>query len=64
MKFNKVKYYDRGYGWLISYELGDYTISKDSYNTWGITKNGVFKFAVPTLNVAKNYVEGCIKMGV
>tara|TARA_R110001606_G_scaffold393076_1_gene562671 strand:+ start:633 stop:839 length:207 start_codon:yes stop_codon:yes gene_type:complete len=61
-KFTIKNEYDKGYGYQLRYVLNEWSISRDSYNTWGITRNGCFMFAVGTLTIAKNYVEGVIKM--
>jgi len=61
-KFIAKKGYDKGYGYQIEYVLNEWSISRDSYNAWGISRNGCFLFTVGTLTIAKNYVFGLIKM--
>lgn len=61
-KFTTKKEYDSGYGYQTEYVLNEWSISKDSYNAWGIARNGCFLFTVGTLTIAKNYVWGTIKM--
>jgi len=62
MKFTTIKEYDKGYGYQLQYVLNEWSIARDSYNTWGIARNGTFMFTVGTLTIAKNYVKGVIKM--
>ena len=62
LKFKKETSYDKGYGYQSVYVLNEWSISRDSYNSWGISRNGCFKFTVGTLKIAKNYILGVIKM--
>ena len=61
-KFITRKEYDAGYGYQTEYVLNEWSIARDSYNSWGIVRNGCFLFTVGTLTIAKNYVWGTIKM--
>lgn len=64
LKFTKSREYDKGYGYLYSYDLQKYSITKNANSDWYIIKDGSFLFSVRTLKVAKNYVLGSIKMGI
>jgi hypothetical protein len=62
LNFTTKKEYDKGYGYQLEYVLNEWSIARDSYNTWGISRNGNFLFTVGTLKIAKNYVQGVIKL--
>ena len=62
LKFTSKKTYDKGYGYQTDYVLNEWMITKISYNSWSIERNGNHLFSVGTLTIAKNYVCGVVKM--
>jgi len=62
MKFTKQTSYDQGYGYQSEYVFKEWSISKDSSRAWGISRRGCYVVTVGSLTIAKNYVEGIIKM--
>ena len=65
MNWTKEKTYDSGYGYMISYILGDFTISNHGGGSWLIEyKNKPFEGVsgyLPTLKIAKAVCEGYTK---
>jgi len=65
MNWTKEKTYDSGYGYIISYNLGDFTIYNQGSKSWLIEyKNKAFEGVngfLPTLKIAKAVCEGYSK---
>jgi hypothetical protein len=61
-EFTTKKGYDKGYGYQLEYVLKEWSITKISYNSWGISRNNTFMYSVPTLKIAKNVVLGTMKI--
>lgn len=67
MDWKKEKTYDQGFGFIISYSLGDFTIYNVGGGNWMIEyKNKDFEGVngcLPTLKLSKLVCEGYVKSG-
>lgn len=67
MDWKKEKTYDKGFGFIISYSLGNFTIYNEGSSNWSIeyrgkSFEGVSGF-LPTLKIAKAVCESYVKSG-